>query len=241
MADVVLPGGRTTGAVKTGDLVRKPAFPWTPTVHVLLRHLEAAGFDGAPRSRGFDEQGREMLTYLPGETIGDRDPWPDWVYDDDLLTQVGRWLRRLHDLTENFDAGEGAAWFTGATMQPGFVVGHQDAAPYNAVIDGRRLVGFVDWDVAGPSPREFDLAFSAIVWIPLTRLDGRTANRFHRLLDAYGYRDDRRVFAEVVPQRAERQAGIIREMGDSALLPMADHLDSAVAVVRSLPSEFWER
>ena len=42
-------------------------------------------------------------------------------------------------------------------MQPGWIVGHQDAAPYNAVMDGGRLVGFFDWDIAFPSPREEDL------------------------------------------------------------------------------------
>jgi hypothetical protein len=237
--EVVLPGGRTTGAVRIGDVVHKPAAPWTPTVHALLRHLAAAGFHDAPRPLGFDAQGREMLTYLPGETIGERFPWPAWAYADETLVQVGRWLRRVHDLTENFSP-DGAVWFTGATMQPGFVVGHQDAAPYNAVMDGGRLVGFVDWDIAGPSPREFDLAFSAIVWIPLTECCAHTGGRFHRLLDAYGYRGDRRVFAEVIPQRAERQAGIIRQIGDSALLPMADLLDSAASVVRALPPGFWE-
>lgn len=41
-----------------------------------------------------------MLTYLPGETIGDRDPWPGWALADSMLAQVGQWLRRVHDLTE---------------------------------------------------------------------------------------------------------------------------------------------
>lgn len=241
MSEVTLPGGRTTGAVRIGDVVHKPASPWTPTVHALLRHLEAEGFEGAPRALGFDGQGREMLTYVPGETIGDRDPWPDWARADTTLVQVGRWLRRLHDLTGDFAAPEGAQWFTGATMQPGFVVGHQDAAPYNAVMDGDRLVGFVDWDIASPAPREVDLAFSAMVWIPLTENGGQTRRRFHRLLDAYGYDGDRRVFAEVIPRRAERQAGIIREMfAGTGMVPMADLLDRAASVVRALPPEFWE-
>ena len=46
------------------------------TVHALLRYLEEAGFAGAPRALGFDSSGREMLSDLPGETIGDRVPWP---------------------------------------------------------------------------------------------------------------------------------------------------------------------
>jgi aminoglycoside phosphotransferase (APT) family kinase protein len=52
-------------------------------------------------------------------------------------------------------------------MRPGLIVGHQDAAPYNAVVDGERLVGFCDWDIAGPSSREWDLAFSMLPWVPL--------------------------------------------------------------------------
>jgi Ser/Thr protein kinase RdoA (MazF antagonist) len=49
----------------------------------------------------------------------------------------------------------------------GLIAGHQDAAPYNAVVDGERLAGFCDWDIAGPSPREWDLAFSMLPWVPL--------------------------------------------------------------------------
>jgi hypothetical protein len=36
------------------------------------------------------------------------------------------------------------------------------------VVDGDRLIGFFDWDIAGPSSREFDLAFSVLPWLPLT-------------------------------------------------------------------------
>jgi Ser/Thr protein kinase RdoA (MazF antagonist) len=47
------------------------------------------------------------------------------------------------------------------------VIGHLDASPWNAVWAGGALVGFVDWDTAGPSRREDDLAFSALTWVPL--------------------------------------------------------------------------
>ncbi|MDQ7904169.1 hypothetical protein RB614_06485 [Phytohabitans sp. ZYX-F-186] len=49
MGELRLPGGQTTGAVLIGDVVHKPAAPSAATVHALLRHLEDAGFDGAPR------------------------------------------------------------------------------------------------------------------------------------------------------------------------------------------------
>jgi hypothetical protein len=157
MAEVPLPGGNTTGAVLIDGVIHKRASPWTPTVHALLRYLEEAGFSGAPRALGFDSSGREMLSYLPGETIGDRMPWPAWVSADSMLVQVGQWLRRLHDLTADFRPPADERWFIGGVMRPGLIVGHQDAAPYNAVVDGEWLVGFYDWDIAGPSSREWDL------------------------------------------------------------------------------------
>jgi hypothetical protein len=55
-------------------VVHKPASARTSTVHALLRHLEDVGFDGAPRALGFDDQGREMLSYLPGDTVGNQLP-----------------------------------------------------------------------------------------------------------------------------------------------------------------------
>jgi hypothetical protein len=251
MSEVSLPGGNTTGAVRIGDVVHKPASPWTPSVHAVLRHLEEAGFRAAPRALGFDEQGREMLSYLPGETIGGRDPWPDWVWADSMLTQVGRWLREVHDRTAGFTAPDGECWFIGGTMRPGLIVGHQDAAPYNAVVDGDRLVGFCDWDIAGPSAPEWDLAFSALLWTPLTSPGDRDlperSRRLHLLLDAYGYDGDRHTFGAVIPQRARRQAGVIRDMageGDAAsiaLLPIAGLLERSATGVEALPDDFWVR
>src|SRR4029450_5999087 len=167
MREVTLAGGNTTGAVLIDDVVHKRASPWTPTVHAVLRHLERAGFDGAPRAAGFDAPGREMLSYLPGETIGDREPWPAWALADSMLIQVGKWLRRLHDLTADFTPPADEQWYIGGTMRAGLVIGHQDAAPYNAVVDGDRLVGFCDWDIAGPTSPELDLGYSAPMWVPV--------------------------------------------------------------------------
>jgi hypothetical protein len=255
MSEETLPGGNTDGAVRIGGVVHKQAAPWTPSVHALLRHLEQAGVDGVPRALGFDEQGRQMLTYLPGEMIGDRVPWPAWVYADSTLVQVGQWMRRVHDATADFVPPQDERWFTGRTMQPGFIIGHQDAAPYNAVMDGDRLAGFFDWDTASPSPREFDLAFSAIVWVPLTDPEpgdsgphdaSERSRRLHLLLDAYRYDGDRRAFAAVIAERARRQAGVIRSMaqaGDraaTALLPIAARLERAASYVEALPDDFWK-
>jgi thiamine kinase-like enzyme len=194
-------------------------------------------------------------------------PWPAWVSADSMLVQVGQWLRRLHDLTADFRPPADERWFIGGVMRPGLIVGHQDAAPYNAVVDGERLVGFCDWDIAGPSSREWDLAFSMLLWVPLASPSpgpsdapdpsaavgaggpdaGERSRRFHLLLDAYGFEGDREAFGSVVPQRARRQAEVIRRAaaaGDPAsvaLLPIASLLESSAVDVEALPRDFWLR
>jgi aminoglycoside phosphotransferase (APT) family kinase protein len=179
------------------------------------------------------------------------------VFAESTLTQVGRWLRRLHDATAGFQPPPDEQWFIGGVVRPGLIVGHQDAAPYNAVMDGDRLVGFCDWDIAGPSSREFDLALSALWWVPfcppgeVERLgfhdvEGRS-RRLHLLLDAYGYDADRHEFRTVIAERARRQAAAIRQMADSGnraatqLLFVAGYFEWAASHVEALPNEFWTR
>jgi hypothetical protein len=251
-------GGRTTaGVVRIGDTVHRPVRPWTPAVHAVLRHLEDVGFSGAPRVLGFDEQGREVLTFLEGETVGERRPWPEWVHAEAALVDVGGWLRRLHDATAGFVPPEGATWFSGRPWQPGLVIGHHDAAPFNAVWDGGGLVGFVDWDTASPSPRELDLAYSALMWVPLLAADsawphasvpvGDRSRRLHLLLDAYGFDGDREAFGAVVAARARINAAVIGRLADggdpvyAAIRRQADDLERSAREVEARPASFWRR
>jgi hypothetical protein len=198
-----LAGGNAGGAVLVDGTVRRATGPWTPSVHALLRHLERRGFAGAPRVRGIDDQGREVLTFLPGATVGAARPWPAWVHSEAALTQVGRWLREYHDAVRDFVPASGAVWRSSTRpWQPGDVIGHNDAAPYNAVWNpaldgGAQLLGFIDWDFAAPCPPIWDLAFVAFSWVPLhardvVRGEGFTdfagrPRRLRQLLHAYGW------------------------------------------------------
>ena len=60
----------------------------------------------------------------------------------------------------------------------GCLLAHNDAAPYNAVWNDHRLVGFVDWDMSGPLTRESDLAWVAFSWVPLHARDVVEAEGF---------------------------------------------------------------
>lgn len=250
-----LSGGRASGAVRVGDTVRKPGRPWTPSVRAVLRYLRDAGFTGAPRALGVDEQGREVLTYLHGETVGEARPWPRWVYSDSTLVEVGSWLRRLHDVTSSFVPPPDAVWMAGQSWRPGLIIGHNDAAPYNAVWRDGHLVGFVDWETAGPSSAETDLAFAALWWVPLharhvaemvgfDAFDDRR-RRLHLFLDAYGYPAYRATFGTAVAARARLNATVLRRLaagGDPtymALLPTTVDLEAAAEEIEALPDGFW--
>ncbi|WP_280402422.1 hypothetical protein [Nocardia carnea] len=89
----------TNPTQRHGALVTHPAQPWTSTVHAFLRHLEAEGFDAAPRvaGSGFDAAGDETLTWLEG-TICPVDPIDEvaatafycaQLFDDDVAEQIG--------------------------------------------------------------------------------------------------------------------------------------------------------
>ncbi len=93
--EIPLTGGRlTAGVVRVGDTVRRPTDRHSPFVHRLLRHLEAVGFDGAPRLLGTDERGREVLGFVDGHVPPDLGRFPDAA-----IAAAGRLLRDLHDAT----------------------------------------------------------------------------------------------------------------------------------------------
>jgi len=167
VAEERLEGGNVGGAVRAGDTVRRAAGPWTPAVHALLAHLADKGFTGAPRPLGFDEQGREVLTFLEGETTGSRRPRPAWVHAEDTLDQVACWMRAYHQAVADFVPPPGAVWRGGGTWSPELIIAHNDAASYNAAWHEGKLTGFFDWDFAGPATPEWDLALAAFSWVPL--------------------------------------------------------------------------
>jgi hypothetical protein len=65
-------GNVSVGAVRVGDTVRRPANPWSASIDALLIHLERVGFEGAPRALGYDESGRQVLSFVEGYV--DREP-----------------------------------------------------------------------------------------------------------------------------------------------------------------------
>ena len=184
MSEHELEGGNAGGALHVGDTVRRATGPWTPSVHSLLQHLDRVDFAQAPKPLGIDERGREVLSFLPGNTVGTSRPWPAWVHSDEALVQVAHWLRSYHAAVADFVPPDDAVWREGGHWQPGLVIGQNDAAPYNAAWDDQgQLVGFFDWDFAAPVSLEWDLAFPAFAWVPLRARHVVEAEGFTNFVD----------------------------------------------------------
>ncbi|MEV0310229.1 aminoglycoside phosphotransferase family protein [Nonomuraea fuscirosea] len=198
--EIPLQGGDVTdGVVRVGDTVRRPASTSTPAVHALLRHLEAAGFDGAPRVVGMDGLGREILTYLPG-TTGLRLE----SVSDEALAGLALLVRRFHDATAGFPLTmEGWEGGSNDDAEPE-VIGHCDVTPDNVVFwapsmsssasavsgsssasglvsgsssasgsvsgapaAGGGPYGMIDFDLARPTTRLFDIVTTLRHWAPI--------------------------------------------------------------------------
>jgi Phosphotransferase enzyme family len=220
-----LAGGNAGGAVLVDGTVRRAAGAWTPAVHALLEHLHQRGFERAPRPLGFDEHGREVLTYLPGVTVGDQKPWPLWVHADATLVEVADWLREYHRAVTDFVPPSGSVWRLGGHWTTGQVICHNDAAPYNAAWHDGQLSGFFDWDFAGPALPEWDLAFTAFAWVPL---------HARHVVGAEGFTafDDRRRRLEVLLARYgwDRGVGPLLEVLDKRLQA---HKDDVTGLARA--------
>jgi len=220
-------GGNLNDATRVGDTVRRRAGSWTPAVHALLRFLEKAGFE-APRVRGLDDKGREVLDYIEGDVHpGWPDPAPDWVMDDYRLAEGARLLRRYHDLVTGFDPPAGARWRLVAPTAPEIIC-HNDWAPGNALFRERHLAVMLDWDMAGPGTRLWDIANSVYSWVPLfsgPRPLGieEQARRLRVFSDAYGL-TDRSSLLDVLKERTLFVGEFIEEqarLGDKGAMKLA--------------------
>jgi len=156
--------GGMTDVVRRGGTVLRAAGPWTPTVHALLGHLRSRGVAWVPEPLGLDGDGREVLSFLPGEVPGY--PLPAFAWEPEVLAASARLLRALHDASAGFPL-EGRRWQLPAHA-PAEVVCHNDFAPHNLVFRDGLPVGVIDFDTSSPGPRAWDLAHLAYRLVPLT-------------------------------------------------------------------------
>jgi hypothetical protein len=176
---------------RVGETVRRPYRPTSPATHALLRHLARVGFEGAPRFLGVDEQGREVLSYVPGNAV--IPPYPSWALTDAAIVSVAGLLRRYHQAISTFDPAPHVWPLSPPSPFRDGLISHNDPNLDNVVFRDGEAVALIDFDLASPGSRLWDVAAAARLWAPL-RPDpdigdarrGRALGRFRLFVDAYG-------------------------------------------------------
>ncbi|MFI0446640.1 phosphotransferase [Actinomadura sp. 6N118] len=196
-----------------------------------------------------DQQGREVLTYLDGES--GPHGWAKVVDDTGLMT-FARLLRDYHDAVADFRPPDELTWFTGESG-PGDdqVICHGDFGPWNIVWRGARPVGILDWDYVRPAHRMHDIAYAleyvapfrddaeCLRWLRYTQPPDRR-HRVEAFAATYGLTSTTGLIDAVIDVQ---QDGIdqVRRLADAGYQPQArwvadgllDELDQRVAWSRA--------
>jgi Ser/Thr protein kinase RdoA (MazF antagonist) len=162
--------------VRVGDTMRRPAHHRSAYVDAVLRHLADGGFTGTPRPLGYDDAGRQILTYIPGEVPDGAGPYR---LSDARLRSAAALIRSFHDATA-----------TSALRGDQEVISHGDLGPHNTVFRGEEAVGLIDFDEdLGPGRRLDDFAQAVWGFADLTDAEVAVAEQARRtrlMCDVYG-------------------------------------------------------
>lgn len=199
---------------------RRPVRSNTALVREALGRLAESGAAWSPRFVGAHHD-QEVVTWLPGRPI------EVWWDRPDLLDDLTRAVRRLHDTTSDVSADQECLI-------------HDDVQPRNVVVHGDR-VGLIDWEQLRPGRRVEDVA--QLCWafadpgLDRDAADPRSVGRrWRRVLDAYGSTEPPIDRGEIVPvalAKIERCIDeIVRQAADGSarhgrLRDRGDHLDLA--------------
>ena len=170
-------GAMTAGVVRVGETVRRR--PASQLMRDVLVHLERAGFDAAPRWLGVDEEGRDILTWIDGDTFTERgrmhpyigDPPQRVTFSDEQVAAAFALLRRYHD---TFD---------------GDVICHGDFGPWNLVWRDGLPAGLIDFDDVHRGDSSEDVAYALRVFVSYGFAEAEPAELVRRTraaLAAYG-------------------------------------------------------
>ncbi|MFD3456173.1 phosphotransferase [Streptomyces sp. NPDC058691] len=206
-----LAGGMVNaGAVfRRGALVERPAPRTARALHAHLLALGERGFDAAPRPLRLTDDGREQLTWIPGDVA--LPPFPEWVMAETALRSVGSLLRRLHEASAAIEVDGRAPWPRElADPAGGTLLCHNDVCLENVVFRDGRAAALIDFDLAAPGRPVWDVAMTARYWVPMLDPESAAdlyptgpdaAARLRILADGYGLSPrERAELPEVIEQ-----------------------------------------
>ncbi|MGB5946591.1 phosphotransferase [Paenisporosarcina sp.] len=255
----ILTGGNVSTVYRSGDTVRRELKSDSLKIHKLLKHLENKGFSYAPKFLGIDEKGREILSFIEGEA--GNYPLKEYMWSDDVLKEIAKMQRLYHDSVSDFPLLN--EWKPmDNTPDKIEVLCHNDFAIYNIIFDHEKPVGIIDFDVAAPGPRLWDIAYTLYTCIPLSRLyhtetgeavyydplkdADRIKQRVKFFFESYGIEGMEKGFLEMVLLRLEGLCNYMKRKaseGDVAFQKMVDeghfeHYQSDIKFIREHGSEW---
>ncbi|MDB1125926.1 aminoglycoside phosphotransferase family protein [Vibrio sp. kj40-1] len=202
---------------RSGDGVWRPSNKWSPTIHRLLEHLHANGFNQCPQLLAI-EVGKEKLSFIEGDTFNY--PLKGAIASDTALISAAKMLRKLHDSSVGFvnaNQDTGCYWMLNP-IEPQEVICHGDFTPYNVALKNNDVVGVFDFDTAHPAPRVWDIAYSVYCWAPFkTNPDdalGNIAQQIQRakiFCDAYDISEHQRnILVDIMINRLNKLVNFMR-------------------------------
>ncbi|MGA5900304.1 phosphotransferase [Streptomyces venetus] len=240
--EALVGGMLNAGAIfRHGALVERPAPRTARALHAHLLALEEHGFDAAPRPVRLTEDGREQLTFIPGDVP--LPPFPHWAMTETALRSVGSLLRRLHDASAAIAVDASVDWPRSlADPAGGTTLCHNDVCPENVVFRDGCAAALIDFDLAAPGRAVWDVAMTARYWVPM--LDPTSAagiypagldapRRLRILADSYG----------LSPQERAELPGVIEQATASCRAFVADRVADGDPVYTRALSERggWQR
>ncbi len=232
--DTVLQDDEHSPVVLVDGTVRRRSNWWTASVHHLLTYLAEGDFTQAPRPLGFDDEGREMLSFIEGDAGRSA---ARRVAQESALANLAQFLRRFHGAVRGYLPPPEADWaLPGAANAPPRGICHGDFSPWNTVWSGDTPVGIVDFDLAHPGPASDDVAYALAYSVPF-RDDADTkrllgvdevpdrARRVRVFAEAYGIETEGLVEQVVArQQKYARDVVLLRSRGFVARWTSSDSI-----------------
>lgn len=209
--------GRPEIKIKDKKVIR-PQKPWSIDIQNFLRYLRDKNVTYVPEPLGFDQDGNEILSYVPGEVYSY--PLPAKLLTQKSIISAGKLLRDFHDKGADFlkSLSGQEKWMLTYDM-PHEVMCHGDFAPYNVTTIDGIATGIIDFDTLMPGTRLWDVVYGAYRWVPLyfddtTEVTTEMQVRLRLFLEAYGL--SKSEYSLIVPCLVKRLDYLIEFMEKEA-------------------------